>query len=343
VLKFYLLNRAFVGRPERFALLLVTFCIAALSWRFVEQPFRTKPYRFGPRRTLAAAALAVAGFAAFAFGAPRAASKLRPLPPRVNSVLAYARYNPEISMRDGTCFLSSQSNGAHLFRKDICLAERSDKKNYLLLGDSHAAHFWPGLGALGTDINFLQATASGCSAVRHSTGEKRCTELLTFVFDDFLPAHHLDMILLSGRWVKADLPALEDTVRYMRPFADRVVVLGPIVEYDQSLPRLLANSIYRGEADLPRAHRLAEPLATDRLLAERLKSSPAEYQSVYEVICPRGECAVWAADDVPLQFDYGHLTAEGARLVLERLKPLLFESGRTGRAPNPNHAVRVGG
>jgi peptidoglycan/LPS O-acetylase OafA/YrhL len=306
------------------AIAAVSFVAAVLSHRWVELPFRRKPYRRGTWGALRVAALGMAAVASLAVGVPIAAARLRP-PAQVGAVMAYLKHpGAGAAMRIGTCFLTEAYNDPSLFRKDICLGVRRDRRNFLLVGDSHAAHLWPGLQAVRSDINFLQATASGCPALRGSQGAKRCTGVLAFVFDTFLPAHHLDAILLSGRWVSTNLAELQKTVAYLRPFADRVVVLGPIVEYDQPLPRLLARSILDRDPGLPARHRVTKQRAIDRILTEGLRASGAEYFSLYAALCPGGECTVWASTGVPLQFDYGHLTERGAELALERLGPGLF-------------------
>jgi peptidoglycan/LPS O-acetylase OafA/YrhL len=309
---------------ERVEILVVAFVAAVVSYRYVELPFRRKPYRRNAQSTLRIAALGMAVVAAMAVGLPVAAERLRPSLRRADAAIAYLKYSPTAGTRAGTCFLTTGSDDPSLFRKDLCLNVRPDRRNFLLVGDSHAAHWWPGLQALRPDINFLQATASGCAALRNSVGAKRCTGVLTFVFNEFLPAHHLDAILLSGRWLSGNLPELRRTVAYLRPFATRIVVLGPIVEYDQPLPVLLAHSITENDPELPARHRLAAKRAADRLFSSSLRTSGAEYFSVYDAICPQGTCDVWATPEVPLQFDYGHLTAEGAELVLKRLGPELF-------------------
>ena len=172
----------------------------------------------------------------------------------------------------------------------------------------------------------MQATASGCSAILGALGAKRCTNLFAFVFNEFLPTNHLDAILLDNRWLTHNLDDLlkKPSRTFFVPFANRIVVLGPIVEYDQPLPRLLARSIRQNDPGLPARHRIAAKRSTDRVFADALRTSGAEYYSLYDAVCPNGECSLWASADVPLQYDYGHLTLEGAEVVLKRLGPGLF-------------------
>ncbi len=317
LIAFYQTRNAQLTSLARWEILVATVLVSALSYRFVERPFRTKPYRRNARSTLTIAAVAMAGVALLAVALPVSAARLRPTSARAEDALQYLGYG--IDIRTGTCFLSAGFDDAALFRKDLCLQIDPKKKNFLVMGDSHAAHFSAALATTHPEINWLQASASGCQPAQHDPGAKRCTQLFSYIFDEFLPSHHLDAVLLIGRWPMGSLKALKKTIPYLKPLADRVIVFGPIVDYDQPLPQLLARSITENDPTLPARHLLPLPRAADTRYAEQLRSSGAEYYSIYEATCPKGECTLWAAPGVPMQFDQHHLTLPGSELVLHRL------------------------
>jgi peptidoglycan/LPS O-acetylase OafA/YrhL len=306
----------------RFLILGLTLLASVLSYRYVERPFRSKPYRRSARTTLLIAATGMASVAALALVVPVAAARLKPQSELADAALRYLKYDADV--RQGTCFLFSGFDDAALFRKDLCLQMHPGRRSFLVMGDSHAAHFAPAFAALRPDIDVLQATASGCEPVRGGGGAKRCTELFSYIFEQFLPGQHVDTVVLAGRWPRATLPALQETITYLRPHVGRVVVLGPVVEYNRPFPELLASSITDHYPALIGHHLVPAQRATDRLFARRLASSGAEYYSVYEATCPHGDCTLWAAPGVPMQYDEHHLTLRGAELVLERLGPGLF-------------------
>jgi peptidoglycan/LPS O-acetylase OafA/YrhL len=307
------------GPVQNLAYIAASFGLALISWRFVEAPFRTGPAWRSSRRTLGSGfgALAVAALAAVAL--PVLSQGFWQVPERVEAVARFVNYDPNPNFRTGTCFLTSEFNRFDMFRKDECLKLARDKPNYVLIGDSHAAHIYPGL-AQNRDINVLQATASGCKPTDGAPGEKRCTDLVSYMFDDFLPQHHVDGVVLSGRWQASDIPRLLSAIRKLKPYADRLIVLGPIVEYDRALPRLLAQAMYDGDKALPTRHHRDEPREVDRQMRKALAHSGATYVSLYDAVCPNGACTLWTPDDNPLQFDYGHMTAAGSRLILSRVR-----------------------
>src|SRR5262249_26606609 len=147
----------------------------------------------------------------------------------------------------------------------------------------------------------------------------RCTDLVSYMFNDFLPKHHVNGVVLSGRWQTSDIPRLLSAVKKLRPYTDKLVVLGPIVEYDRALPRLLAQAMYDGDNGLPSRHHREGPRDVDQAMRQALATSGATYVSLYDAVCPKGACTLWTADNNPLQFDYGHMTAEGSRLILSRV------------------------
>ena len=58
-------------------------------------------------------------------------------------------------------------------------------------------------------------------------------------------------------------------------------------------------------------------------------------RNVYDAICRDGRCDEFVQGDVPIQFDVGHLTAQGSIEVGRRLAPLFARKlARTGDASN---------
>jgi peptidoglycan/LPS O-acetylase OafA/YrhL len=303
---------------EKLLLVAVSLVVAALSWRFIERPFRKGGRSHSPRRSLALAATTMVLGSTLAVGAQLANASRSDLAQRVNTTLAYIDYDPNAPMRVGTCFLTSGSDNPALFKRDTCLQTEPGKPNVLVIGDSHAADLWSGLVQVHPEVNFLQATASGCKPVLHPQGIARCTSVMNYVFKQFLPHTHLNAIIISARWENHDVAAVKQTAEALRPYADRVVVLGPIVEYDELLPRLLARSLYDNDPHLMARHREGAQRKTDRLLADALTAPGISYVSIYDALCD-GSCVVWANPDTPLMFDTDHLTQAGARLLVRRI------------------------
>ncbi len=212
----------------------------------------------------------------------------------------------------------------------------STRPNYLLVGDSHAAHLWFGLSAAMPEVNILQATASMCRPAAQAGSRYEipvCRELMQFVFDDFLANNKVDKILLAASWKDEDLPVLSTTLQILKPRGVDVIVLGPIVEYDSALPRLLADEILYSNPAVADRKRTPGIRERDRAMRRIVTATGATFVSVYDSICRDGRCDEFARGDIPLQFDAGHLTSEGSIEVGRRLSVSL-ETSRVSNVAN---------
>ncbi len=318
------------GAMTKLTLIAGSIAIAWLSWKFVEMPFRLKARDtstgmvFGVASAAMTSLAALCGLVLIAGGAPFR------FPERVVAIASYLAYDPSQNFRSGRCYLATNRQQLDV---ETCMKLDGKRPNYLLVGDSHAAHLWFGLSTSMPEVNLMQATASACrpAVERVSVLDSRaCPKLMRFVFDDFLVNKKVDKVLLAAAWKDEDIPALSDTLETLMSRGLDVVVLGPIVEYDGALPRLLADEILRNSPSIASAMRTRGIAARDRLLRRIITSKGATYLSVYDSVCRDDHCDEFAEGDIPLQFDAGHLTAQGSLEVGRRLAP--FFGGKLARA-----------
>ena len=308
------------GRNVKAVVFILSVIAATLSWRYVETPFRkgrlyltgASAFKFAAATTLGL--IVTAAFILSFRGFPSRYS------PEEIKIASYAK--EQSSYRIGTCFLTS-GNQAKDFDAADCLRHDDTKKNYLLIGDSHAAQLWSGLAAAFPDVNFLEATASGCEpTLGHKIFDlRRCTLTMDYIFNDYLPKHHVDQVLLAARWEPRDISYIGPTIQALKQQGINVVLFGPIMQYDSPLPRLLTVSLKTKDPSLPLRHELTKYRVLDEemaLLASTQWNVP--YVSFFKLLCPNNVCLEYAGKDIPIQFDYGHLTAEGSLLFGERLK-----------------------
>lgn len=311
-------------------LLAAMVVIAWLSWKFVEMPFRARG-RDIPRPTVftvtggaTASALALCGLILLSGGAPFR------FPERVVTIGSYLAYDSAAAFRAGQCYLGTNRQQLDV---ETCLKRDAARPNYLLVGDSHAAHLWFGLSSAMPDVNVMQATASACRPEVTTVSRldtRACPKLMQFVFNDFLVHNKVDKVLLAASWKDEDLPALSTTLGLLKSRGIDAVVLGPIVEYDAALPRLLVDGIRHGSPSIASTRRTAGVRERDLAMKRMVTDAGAAYLSVYDAVCRDGRCDEFAAGDVPMQFDAGHLTSSGAVEVGRRLSKLL--TGKLARS-----------
>jgi peptidoglycan/LPS O-acetylase OafA/YrhL len=301
---------------------LVSIVVGALSWKFIEQPFRKGRFRPSRRGVFAVNGIVLAVMSligvlmVWSHGLPGR------FPEDARKIAAYTTYDEKTLYRQGVCFLE---NGTQLasFNKQVCLGEPNGKRSLLILGDSHGAQLWPGLSTVFADRQVMQANTTGCrptvvASDGHQTGI--CKDLFGFMYNDFLMKNHVDTVLIAGRWVDGDMPALTKTIEFAKAHGIAVVVVGPGLEFDMPEPRVVALELRSGRPERIDAFRLAQPRATDQKMTELARDVwHVPYISQYADLCTP-ECPVYASPGVPMLFDTDHLTAEGSVLLAKVIR-----------------------
>ena len=194
--------------------------------------------------------------------------------------------------RSGVCFLDREDKVDFLTSKG-CLQTDPSRPNYLLIGDSYAAHLWYGLSQTFDKINVMQATAAGCTPLPARRFTRICNDVMRFLFSDYLLHHKPDRLVLSAEWLQADLPQLAQVLDWATAHDIRVILMGPIMRYDDRLPRLLAFAIEEKNPRLPDEHRL-DYRALDDSLRQLAQEKGATYVSLLDLLCKEGACETLA-------------------------------------------------
>ncbi|MDB5550616.1 MAG: hypothetical protein JWL86_600 [Rhizobium sp.] len=333
ILVFYRMARgAPISTVEAWGLVAVSVAAAYVSWRLIERPFREK--KLLATRSALFSGTGIAGAALVLIAA---FISLVPLPMSSNAtdrLASFLTYDDADVYRKGRCFLFGHQNRLSDFNTSECLRAVSGKPNILIVGDSHAAHLWYGLNSEFPGANVMQATSTGCKPVLGGRGEKTCVDLIEMALGPFLQSNRPDVIILSARWIESDIPDVTRTLNTLAGKAGQIVVLGPIAEYAMPLPRLLAQVSGGRDPALLVEARLADQEKTDRDLGAAVRAARADYVSAYRLLCGNdGVPCRTTVNDIPIQWDYGHLTAQGSQFLARKLKEgsLLALSGE--RAP----------
>jgi hypothetical protein len=312
---------------DKVALFAATVALSYASWALIEQPFRQR--RLLPTRRLAIAGaatasallLAISVIGIFARGSQsgfdRTAARLD----------AYTNYNERAAYR-GACFRL----GDEPIDMAQCMTMSATKLNVLLWGDSHAAHYYPGLARLAgrSGFNLMQATQAGCTPTfnPHPLAKLWCRQFADMI-NPWFEAHTPDVVIISGDWADdifssrfdTMIENIRSTVATLNAKGTSVVLLGPAVQFKTGLPALIIRALSRQADPLP-VRDMVRPdiFAGDAKMKAALPNSDGfNYVSVVGAVCPQQACPALVAGDVPLTWDYGHLTVEGSEYVVERL------------------------
>nr|WP_154324593.1 acyltransferase family protein [Pantoea sp. 201603H] len=308
------------GVIERNVIILVlTFGLAVASRYLIEIPFR---YKLSVLRPATIAGFSVLGLILLASGTLYKSHIKNESGKFSDQALALAKFTQYRGTDDyfyqfrlGKCFIDGNDEAKGDYDRTACLKTSLTGKNYLLIGDSHGAHLWRALStAAGEKVNLMEATSSGCKPVLHQTFSNKCTELMDYVYTQWIPQHHIDGVIISARWLPEDVDQLKETLSALKGINRNITVMGPTIEYSEALPDLLAYQ-QDGRKDLV-THSINRNIKEfDEKIGRAVKAEKVEYVSVYNIMCPHDICHPLASNGQPSAFDYGHFTLSGANDV----------------------------
>lgn len=307
-----------------FVALASSFIFAVLSFRYIELPMRGRISAASPQRALVGATGIVLLFSAATWSMVPLAASFRRYPDDIARLLVFEDYfgSPAYvyQYRAGRCFIVGDDLAA--YDSGTCLRLDASRRNFLLIGDSHAAFMWRALSLTNPGVNLLQKTSSGCAPLRNAPAGGDCAASNRMVFDDFLRSQAVQGVILGRRWMRGELGMLRDTIAYLRGLGLTVVVLGPTVEYQGSLPGLVARARLANDPERVSRARDRSREALSLELEETARRAGARYVSLHDLICPGGTCVTTVENGDPMAFDYGHLTLSGSMIVALRMGPL---------------------
>ncbi len=261
----------------RFGILLVTFAVAWLSWRFVEGPFRRKPAEY--RVVFTAVGFAVMGGLSIAAALKFSSGFPQRFSARTNEIASF--------IDSGDTHFGSTKCGPRRDWMEVCLRDDAGKPSVLVLGDSYSAHLWFGLNKSYSRVNFKQAALSSCSPLIdvQGYGKAPCASFMSSMFRNNVINHPDDLVILAAQWSTPELPKISETLDYLNSKGIKVVLVGPPPQYKSSLPQLLAIANERGDPGLVGRNRRPEIRSLDNELETLAHEKGVQYVSLYQYFC----------------------------------------------------------
>ena len=312
---------------DKVILFAVTVAISYISWVYVEQPFRRRsllPTRRGAFAIAAAASACLILLSGAGMIASRSLSELDRTAMKLDS---YNTYSQRDAYRAGSCFRLTDAP----LDEAQCMTPAPNKINILLWGDSYAAHYYPGLSRLldRQTTNLMQATQAGCMPTfKPDPKDKIWCRYFAGVMTPWFETRKPDLVLISSDWIEHGRPAFYDsmienirgTIASLSGRGIPVILLGPSVQFKDRLPPMLIRAHLRQIQPSPREMVRPDIFALDaRMKAALPTTDKFTYVSILEAVCPAQQCPLTVDDDVPLAWDFAHLTVEGSVYVTSKI------------------------
>ncbi len=341
------------------ALIALVLLLSALSWYFVEQPFRGQRVRFA-KLAYAACALAVGLVGFGAWGDVKEGLPSR-LPNNVREFVDRTTWNDNC--------LFQREDGIPALPSMECMFNIGSGRTIAVWGDSIGASISPALQEefKRRNIGMVQLTHGFCApilgvSVARDEGAANCEEFNRRALD-YLAASNVETVILSASWVsfltapymeidsetyangaiplQAIADNLRETVQRLEATGKQVVIVYPAPRFGKPVVDLMASRMLRGdpapsfefskadfEANTGRAYQLLNsglPQDVSKVLPEQLFCDPTS----------KGGC-YFGLDGVAYIADRGHYTRAGAERIAAAVADELFGAdGITGSIPLP--------
>jgi hypothetical protein len=327
------------------ALCALSVFLGALTWRFVERPFRHGT--LVSRRQVAAFGLAgsavLASYGAISTLAPTGAPAADDAMGDIAELLAigdtYQHFGLARGMRTGVC----HSVAVSALANNGCLDAR--RRNIQLWGDSYAAALFPGLD----QVRSLRHREWGILQTTDSNGPPFYTDHRTDDGKTLAEANDSRMAIarryqpeviviawmiggVNAQDSKADtLRQLDETLGRIRSASprSRVVVVGPFPHWSGSLLRQMVN--YRRETGRLPPEYMASGLVAryrdwDRDLAAHVPRPGVTYVSSQAALCNEQGCLTRTSDQLAdlTAVDWGHLSRNASIYFIQQIEGRIF-------------------
>ncbi|MDW6024612.1 acyltransferase family protein [Mesorhizobium sp. BAC0120] len=343
------------------AIVVGSLILAAISWRFIEKPFRNHAGRVGRRPLFASAAVAMAAAAWFGNYVVAAGGMPVRLPAAVQTVYA-ATYDVSPFYMPG-CFIDNDDNRgpalADIRSGKLCGLGREGATDpaFLVWGDSHAATMAPAIDAAAAEAGVFGRIAAHASCPPlpdvelPDRGEtERCREFNGTV-RDLIVSRHIPLVFLVAYWPKyvhdSELPeegvffdasieprladksaaiveALDRLLADLKRHGTKVALVMDVPEMGRYVPEAVARAMLTGASTdvAPPWDYIAKRQALARDLLTKLAAKyGASIVDPVPAFCSTRHCNA-TRDGMPLYKDADHLTAAAARSLAYLYKPV---------------------
>ena len=301
----------------------LSLLIAAVSWKYIETPFRARQFLTARRATVLFITGSLAFFSAGLYGHYRGGFKDRLSASEV-AVDAFSHYRQTQPYREGTCFLRPEQSYPDY--KSRC--DGSAPPEVLIWGDSHAAAFSSGFRI--THPSVAEFAASACPPlIGIDFGQrKQCHAINDFVLIQIERLQPANVYLLAD-WLSygkqattRDIGRTMDEIHRVAPHT-HILLIGGVPKWIPTLPdTMLAHHLtLASHARLVTPFYEALKQADAKLLATAL-AHQASFASAIDALCDSSGCQLitdYAGTRQLITWDNGHLTEAGAALLSGKL------------------------
>ena len=303
------------------------FCIsvllAALSYKFIEQPFRKSENKvlknktyfllFSLFFTLLFIGLGLLGNFTNGFD--------HRLTTEQKKILEWEKYDYRSKYLEGECFLTSDQNYEDF--KNRC----QGTGKIFIWGDSYAAALASGWRLV--DPSISQYTIAGCPPIFDYNFHMvpNCKETNENIFK-LLEQNQDSHLIIQANWMapvyQVALPDFLNTIERLKNSGiDAITIIGGVPQYFPALPQQLSlNKESLSNTHKMKSANIIEIIKADESLKKLSKENKIKFVSIIDEICVDDKCDAIIKNNenqfIPITWDYGHSTEGGAEYIVRK-------------------------
>ncbi|CAA2142382.1 acyltransferase family protein [Hyphomicrobium sp. ghe19] len=335
-----LLNVEALTELQKLAVAGTSIALAALTWRFIEQPFR----RRGAGGFTRPAILWSGGVG---LGSLVAVSLIliswQGFPDRFSQqVLDLAAAESDSSPWRAKCHFDGTAKGKY---ENSCVLGEAVPPKIIVYADSHGAEFSAVLGLLAKARreSIREITASGCPPAAHFAYPRRvaCARYNENMLAKLVAIAPATIIIAanSHAWTNEGpgryWEGLRNSLTALSAAGHRLIVLGPIPNLPNHMPAPATVARWTNRGNDPADFRFSPDErfpGVDANLRSIASEVNATYVPVAPALCNDGLCSAYLEDAV-LYFDDNHLSVSGANVLAKKLLvPILWPENKMAGA-----------
>lgn len=326
----YMSYAGFLGNTRNAVLgIACAFALGLASYRLIEKPPSAQPAKRRWTFATGSALITLVFAAASAVSATEGAvSALRAV-----SISDKARFVQQYADRQKTlyetywlkCDAFSALTERGLSGIDQSCTEKRGTGGVFLWGDSHAQALSLGLRTLlASDMPFYQVASAGCKPALSDDHGRATAARLTCNYSnrtalDSIHRLRPEVVVIAQKDQHDKTRWNEIAAQLRRDGVKHVVLLGPLPQWNPSLPSVIANRHWgENESHITDAALDQSVMAADHAARSQIDPHALYFVSLIDKLCIANSCLVRLQDDDSLlQIDSGHLSAEGSLYIVK--------------------------
>ena len=304
------------------AIIFLTFFLAYMSWRYIEQPFRHKE-NFNRKQIFSITISSMMFFFLIGIFIHNNDGYSSRFSPEQQEILAYQGYKIDELYREEQCFLKRDQDFSNYAKYCVTISET--EPNYLIWGDSHAASLYFGLKD-SLKGNLMQLTSTECNPFSsdYKPRTPNCLSINEGVKDLLMLNPNIEVFIYANwyRYSKNEnfQENVASTIGFLAKNKISFKIIGGTPQFEPSLPHLLIRDQNYKSSSIIKNTTVDKIAKVNELLNNLTPDS--RFIDSQKIFCIQQDCQFQDDRNNLYFWDYGHLTKEGSLFLASKIEQI---------------------